>query len=170
MELQDVAQYVVPGVTALAGAAYGARHAGISAQKAELRSVLDDASASLERASYRETEARRLYNDGAMQLEEGEAAIALLRAAMEEATQLRAKLLLRVPADEKICRDHWNAMFALQRATHSLRVAHLGGGASRNTTETLDQAEMDFTEWYVAFIKAARERVATPTRLIGRRR
>ena len=162
MSLQDVAQYVVPGLTALAGAAYGARTAGVRVEKEELRNLLDDASATLERANQQRGAAYvRFIQEGADTTPEGREALNGFRAELSEASQIRGKLVMRTAEGAAVSVHYLNALMALGRASTELGVVQLMSPSStphfdmHASNRKLEEAEKDFNREFAAFHEAA---------------
>src|SRR5215217_6005258 len=114
MTWAQVAEIAAPSITALGGAVAGSQLAATRAEKAELRALLDDATAALERATQKRGAAFVLTDrDGVATTAETSAAIASFRSELSEASQLRFKMVHRTKRGAAISVHYLNALLAL---------------------------------------------------------
>jgi hypothetical protein len=152
----------VPGLTALGGAAYGARYAGIGAEKAELRNLLDDAAATLERANQERGAAYVCcIRDGVDTSPQGHEALSAFRGELSQAAQIRGKLVMRTAESAAVSVYYLNALLALGRVSTEIGVVHMTPADQaqnfnmQRTNQKLEAGEQDFNSEYADFLAAA---------------
>lgn len=173
MGLQEVAQIVVPGALALTGSLYGASRAGSNVEKAELRTVLDEATSLLSRAGNQLGQAYRQYTGNVTETTpEGEEELRQLKAVEVEVAELRGKLVMRTPDSSPIAVHYFNAQLALGRAVRVFVIADRWPTARANRYDLAAEekkahdAEEDFVREHGLFLEAAQRHL----RPWGRRR
>lgn len=160
----DVAQVVLPGLTALGGGALGARYSNVREEKSELRNLLDDAAATIERANQQRGVAytrRNMRGPGANP--PAEEALASFRAELSQAAQLRPKLVMRTRESAPVSIHYLNALLALGRVSQELGVLQMYSGTDaehvdmHQANQRMERAEKDFNRECAAFLKAAND-------------
>jgi hypothetical protein len=165
-----VASAVTAGVTAGAGAWYGARLKRRHETDAELRRVLDDAMPCLERGEQRARELRIAFReDGANTSEQTVESLAALLNELSRASQLRDRIAFRVEADEPLHAHYVAAVENLSEISNIMRLTealpnketHLWLEPQRMTQfdERMTQYHKDFRHEREEFVKAAQRRL-----------
>jgi len=129
----EVAKIVVPGALALGGALYGATRAGVSAEKSELRAVLDEATVTLSRAAIQLDRVYQQYTGNVTETTpEGEEELRKLKQIEVALAELRGRLVMRTPERSSIPIHYLNAQLALGRAVRVFVLADRWPTASAN--------------------------------------
>lgn len=164
MGLAEVAQIVLPALTALGGGAAGARYSNVREEKAELRTLLDDAAATIERANRRRGAAYvHAVTHGPGAHPAGQAALADFRCELSEAAQIRPKLVMRTREYAPVSVHYLNALLALGRVSEQIGVLQMYSDADAKhvnmveANQTMEQGEKDFDRAYADFLKAAND-------------
>lgn len=154
---------VVPGALALGGSLYGATRAGVSAEKSELRVVLDEATVPLSRAAVQLDRVYQQYTSYVTETTpEGEEELRKLKQIEVALAELRGRLVMRTPEQSPIPVRYLNAQLALGRAVRVFIIADRWpiASANRYDLETEEakarEAREEFISDHGKFLEAAR--------------
>jgi hypothetical protein len=161
----DIAKLVVPGLLAAGGAYLGGRVSAGAAEKAELRALLDECAAVLERADQRRVSAETFFiTEGLNTTEKGTEAVNAFRQELSLAAQLRDRLLFRMHKNAAPPIRYLNALLALGRASTALGLAVMLPSDQpydlSKVNDKLTAAEKDFKEERAAFLESVQHHLA----------
>jgi hypothetical protein len=151
-------EVIVPGLTALAGGALGARWSAVSVEHAELRSLLDDATATLSRAGQARGRAWwELTIGDDPPSRDFPKALAAFRSELSHAEQLRGQIVFRARTNSPVSVHYLNTLLALGRTSVDLGVAAMSSGPplSPELQAKMTADEATFSKEHGLFLEAA---------------